>query len=152
MAYSTGHFGFEARPQLPKNPYLGTPYAKLWDRGWMTAQREVERGGAVAAFRYQPFKNHTSILQYVRDTAARLNGKTLTPAKQTAKKPFKRQKHNKSQTNSQTGTLKPAPVPAKKPFKGGFTPKPKGFAPFAPAAPISLKRIEKFNHKHRTVA
>ena len=37
----------------------------------------------------------------------------------------------------------------RKPFKGGFTPKPKSFVP---AAPISLKRIERFNNKHRTVA
>lgn len=148
MAYSNGYFGFEARPQLPKNPYLGTPYLKLWDRGWMTAQREVERGGTGAAFRYQPFKNHTSILQYVHDTAALMNGKTIVSAKKSFQKPFKG-KPTQKLVQKLTQQAAPTQKQSQKPFKGGFTPKPKDFTP---AAPINLKRIEKFNNKHRTVA
>lgn len=54
MAYSTGFFGVEHKPQRIDVPYKQNPERDLWLKGWAKAQKNHERGQQM---RYEPFKN-----------------------------------------------------------------------------------------------
>lgn len=145
MAYSTGHFGADHKPQRIDNPYSKRPFRELWLRGWREAQKEFEEGGIRANFRHNPFSDNRRVLTFVRELEKRENRKPGTG----------RYDSSKPKTGTAPKSKTYHPVQLQNIKRRPNTVNPALAAPYgksAPASPINLKRLEKFNKKHRTVA
>lgn len=144
MAYSTGSFGADHKPQRMDNPYSQRPANDLWLKGWRAAQQLHESG---VPFSLTPFANDRRILDYIRY----LNTKERA----------KQGRFNKPKPRSTTMSQVFAAPYGKKPYSPDvkversakrFDKKP--FVPHKPTAAkpavLNPKRFEGFNKKNRT--
>lgn len=135
-APSIGFFGMNRKPQPLSPPYTQHPERSQWQQGWRIAQKNHETGGY---FSYTPF------------VGMNLGKPALSSAdKQAKQREFQRKQ---AEFKAKQKAKIPAPVvPDKKPV--GHTPWrdiKRKFTTDAQAAPaVNLRRLDKFNKKHRT--
>lgn len=131
-AFSTGHFGANHKPHQTNPAYTKNPQRIQWIRGWQTAQKNHESGGQ---FSYNPFKG-VDLGNLGREPVQR----------QTKQQEFqKRQAEFKARQKSKPrGIVQSSTLPA------GVGQKPHTYVKKEVPAPINLRRLDKFNKKHRT--
>jgi hypothetical protein len=126
-AFSTGHFGANHKPHQQNPPYPKNPQRIQWIKGWQIGQRNHETG---KQFSYDPFR-----------------GMELGNL---GREPFDKQKAQREQQRKQ------AEFVARQKAKQGKQPQPirhasttkRGTGVAIPV--VNLKRLDKFNKKHRT--
>lgn len=137
-AFSTGHFGANHKPHQQNPPYPKNPQRVQWIKGWQIGQRNHETG---KQFSYDPFRDmelgNLGREPFDKQKAQREQQRKQAEfqARQKAKQPVK---HSPWKVGAQTGRTS-----SLRPNVSGV---PKQPSPVV----VNLKRLDKFNKKHRT--
>lgn len=147
-AFSTGHFGANHKPHQQNPPYPKNPQRIQWIKGWQIGQRNHETG---KQFSYDPFR-----------------GMELGNL---GREPFDKQKAQREQQRKQADFIarqkSKSALKSKLPYKfgpgverqqmGAQTGRTSSLRPNVAGVPkqpgagvVNLKRLDKFNKKHRT--
>lgn len=148
-AYSTGHFGANHKPHRQSSPYSNKVQSKQWEKGWQFAQRNNETG---KQFSYDPFVG-INLGYLALEPHEKQNRQREQQRKQAEFQSRQKTKHQPAKLVQQVGrgnriVTQPLKIvqfartqTGRVVSKSNVTEQDKT---------INLRRIDKFNKKHRT--